>query len=164
MSSRTIPIIMVSILVLSCSGDSGSKDAAQDEAASTGSAIMSEGPPEVSGDVVETASGLRYIIIKEGEGPEPQQGQTVSVHYTGWLTTGSKFDSSVVRGQPLPFPIGTGRVIRGWDEGVMMMRVGEKRRLIIPPSLGYGERGSPPAIPGGSTLIFDVELLGIVEQ
>ncbi len=161
MSSRTIPIIMVSILVLSCSGDSGSKDAAQDEAASTGSAIMSEGPPEVSGDVVETASGLRYIIIKEGEGPEPQQGQTVSVHYTGWLTTGSKFDSSVDRGQPFTFPLGAGRVIRGWDEGVAGMRPGGKRTLIIPPNLGYGAQGAGGVIPPNATLLFEVELIRV---
>lgn len=107
-----------------------------------------------------TESGLRYIDHVVGTGPSPQSGQTVTVHYTGTLTDGSKFDSSVDRGTPFEFTIGIGRVIKGWDEGVMSMKVGGKRRLIIPPQLGYGSRNAGP-IPPNSTLIFEVELLSV---
>lgn len=109
-----------------------------------------------------TASGLKYFDLKAGTGASPHSGQSVTVHYTGWLTNGSKFDSSVDRGQPFTFTIGQGQVIPGWDEGVMSMKVGGKRQLVIPPSLGYGERGTPGGpIPPNATLIFDVELLGV---
>jgi peptidylprolyl isomerase len=107
------------------------------------------------------ASGLKYIDEVVGEGPEPERGTKVSVHYTGRLTNGKKFDSSVDRGRPFEFTIGIGQVIKGWDEGVMSMKVGGKRQLIIPPALGYGARGAPPAIPPNADLIFDVELLGV---
>jgi peptidylprolyl isomerase len=113
---------------------------------------------------VTTASGLRIIDAKVGEGAQPQPGQIVSVHYTGWLFTdggrGKKFDSSLDRGQPFSFTLGEGRVIKGWDEGVATMKVGGSRTLIIPPDLGYGARGAGGVIPPGATLIFDVELLG----
>jgi peptidylprolyl isomerase len=112
-------------------------------------------------DTVTTESGLKYIDTEVGEGATPKKGDKVQVHYTGWLTDGKKFDSSVDRGQPFVFDIGMGRVIKGWDEGVMTMQVGGKRRLIIPPELGYGARGAGGVIPPNATLIFDVELLGI---
>lgn len=110
---------------------------------------------------ITTPSGLKYHDIKVGNGASPRQGQTVFVHYTGWLTNGSKFDSSRDRGQPFDFPLGQGRVIKGWDEGVASMKIGGRRKLTIPSDLGYGPRGMPPVIPPNATLIFDVELLGI---
>jgi len=110
---------------------------------------------------VKTASGLRYTDITVGTGATPQRGQTVTVHYTGTLENGKKFDSSVDRGVPADFRIGVGAVIKGWDEGLMTMKVGGKRHFIIPANLGYGAAGRPPDIPGNSTLIFDVELLGV---
>ena len=113
------------------------------------------------GGVITTASGLQYEVVKEGEGASPDSGQRVTVHYTGTLTDGKKFDSSVDRGQPFTFVIGVGQVIRGWDEGVLSMKVGGKRKLTIPPELGYGARGAGGVIPPNATLIFDVELLGI---
>ena len=113
------------------------------------------------GAEVKTASGLRYTDIVVGTGATPQRGQTVTVHYTGTLENGKKFDSSVDRGTPAEFIIGVGRVIKGWDEGLMTMKVGGKRHFIIPANLGYGAAGRPPDIPGNSTLIFDVELLGV---
>ena len=119
------------------------------------------GIPPLSGPTETTASGLQYIDERVGTGPSPQTGQSVNVHYTGWLTDGTKFDSSVDRGQVFSFQIGRGNVIRGWDEGVASMKVGGKRRLIIPPDLGYGSRGSAGSIPPDATLIFDVELISI---
>jgi FKBP-type peptidyl-prolyl cis-trans isomerase FkpA len=112
-----------------------------------------------TGKEVVTASGLKYTDIVEGTGPSPRAGQTVSVHYTGTLENGTKFDSSVDRGTPYVFRIGTASVIKGWDEGLMTMKVGGKRKLIVPPSLGYGPRGNPPNIPPNATLLFDVELV-----
>lgn len=109
---------------------------------------------------VTTASGLRYLDLVRGEGLSPKVGQTVIVHYTGWLPDGTKFDSSVDRAQPFSFRIGEGQVIKGWDEGVMTMMVGGRRMLFIPPELGYGNRGVGP-IPPNTQLIFEVELLGI---
>ncbi len=110
---------------------------------------------------IQTATGLEYVDLVEGTGARPKPGETVSVHYTGWLKGGQKFDSSVDRGQPFAFPIGKGRVIKGWDEGVATMKVGGKRKLIIPAHLGYGDRGAGNVIPPGATLIFEVELLGV---
>ena len=110
---------------------------------------------------VTTPSGLQYIDEIVGTGPSPQKGQQVTVHYIGYLQDGTKFDSSRDRNQPLPFTIGIGQVIKGWDEGIMSMKVGGKRKLTIPPELGYGQRGAPPAIPPGATLVFEVELLSV---
>ena len=107
-------------------------------------------------------AGLEIQDEKVGSGPSPQKGQTVVVHYTGWLTNGKKFDSSVDRKQPFEFKVGIGQVIKGWDEGVLTMKVGGKRKLTIPPELGYGSRAvGNGLIPANSTLIFDVELLSI---
>jgi peptidylprolyl isomerase len=111
--------------------------------------------------VIQTATGLEYVEILEGTGAPPKPGDSVSVHYTGWLKSGQKFDSSHDRGQPLVFPLGRGRVIKGWDEGVASMKVGGKRKLIIPAHLGYGDRAAGGVIPPGATLIFEVELVGI---
>ena len=114
-------------------------------------------------ETITTDSGLSYIDTEAGAGKAAKAGQTAVVHYTGWLyeggEKGNKFDSSVDRGQPFSFPLGAGRVIRGWDEGVAGMRPGGKRTLIIPPELGYGDRGAGGVIPPGATLLFEVELL-----
>ena len=110
-------------------------------------------------------SGLQYEDTKEGAGASPKTGQTCVMHYTGWLwengAKGKKFDSSVDRGQPFEFPIGQGRVIKGWDEGVATMKIGGKRNLLIPPDLAYGARGAGGVIPPNATLLFEVELLGV---
>ncbi len=110
---------------------------------------------------VTTESGLKYVDLTVGTGREAAAGNHVSVHYTGWLTNGTKFDSSVDRRDPFSFPIGAGKVIRGWDEGVAGMKVGGKRKLTIPPQLGYGARGAGGVIPPNATLVFDVELLEV---
>ena len=112
-----------------------------------------------SGAEVTTASGLKYTDLVVGTGPSPRTGQTAVVHYTGTLTNGTKFDSSRDRGQPMEYVFGRQPMIKGWDEGITTMKVGGRRRLVIPPALGYGDYGSPPKIPGGSTLLFDLELL-----
>ena len=112
-------------------------------------------------DEVTTPSGLKYTDHVVGEGDAPSKGTKVTVHYTGRLTDGKKFDSSVDRGQPFSFTIGVGQVIQGWDEGVMTMKVGGKRTLTIPSGLGYGSRGAGDVIPPHADLVFDVELLGV---
>lgn len=112
-----------------------------------------------SPNMVTTGSGLQYEDIVVGGGASPNRGQTVVVHYTGWLTNGSKFDSSVDRGTPFQFTLGMGQVIKGWDEGVASMKVGGKRKLVIPPNLAYGASGAGGVIPANATLVFEVELL-----
>ncbi|MDZ4792271.1 MAG: FKBP-type peptidyl-prolyl cis-trans isomerase [Hyphomicrobiales bacterium] len=120
---------------------------------------------QAAGTTMTTSSGLQITDATVGDGATPKAGQTCVMHYTGWLykdgAKGQKFDSSVDRGEPFEFPIGRGRVIRGWDEGVVTMKVGGKRTLIIPPELGYGARGAGDVIPPNATLVFDVELLAV---
>ena len=111
------------------------------------------------GAEITTESGLKYIDVTVGNGPSPQRGQTVVVHFTGWLTNGKKFRSSLDENHPFEFPLGFGWVIKGWEEGVATMKVGGKRKLIIPPELGFGQRGVPPDIRPGATLVYEVELL-----
>jgi FKBP-type peptidyl-prolyl cis-trans isomerase FkpA len=106
-------------------------------------------------------AGFWYSDVTVGQGAEAVPGRTVRVHYTGWLPDGTKFDSSRDRGEPFAFTLGSGQVIAGWDEGVKGMKVGGRRKLVLPPQLGYGEGGAPPTIPPGATLVFDVEVLGI---
>ncbi len=127
-----------------------------------------EPPGEESGEdmgdqdeLISTETGLQYVDLVEGTGAMPQTGQTVTVHYTGTLEDGTKFDSSRDRNRPFSFRIGVGQVIKGWDEGVATMRVGGQRKLVIPPDLGYGARGAGGVIPPNATLIFDVELLRV---
>ncbi len=117
--------------------------------------------PEEKPEPVKTESGLLYVDLVEGSGQKAQDGDTAVVHYTGWLEDGTKFDSSVDRGKPFSFRLGAGRVIKGWDEGVVGMRVGTKRKLTIPSHLGYGRRGHGQVIPPDATLIFEVELLDL---
>jgi peptidylprolyl isomerase len=133
-------------------------------------AVLQAGPQKEGGEMgqpgsepktVTTPSGLQFQDLVVGKGESPKSGQQVTVHYTGWLKDGKKFDSSVDRHEPFHFDIGMGQVIKGWDEGVMGMKVGGKRRLTIPPQLGYGTRGAGGVIPPNATLIFEVELLGI---
>jgi peptidylprolyl isomerase len=169
-------LLTLSIALAACGGDSSSTSptsasskpttgatvtAGTPTAAKTPQATAPATPPPLSGQAATTSSGLKYIDIVEGTGASPQLGQTVVVNYTGWLEAdGKKFDSSVDRGQPFSFTIGKGQVIKGWDEGLSTMKVGAKRRLIIPPDLGYGAKANGP-IPANATLIFDVELLQV---
>ena len=118
-------------------------------------------PAKVDGPGVKTPSGLQYWDLAKGTGPQAAKGANVTVHYTGWLLDGKKFDSSLDRNEPFQFSLGAGQVIRGWDEGVAGMHVGGKRQLRIPPELGYGARGAGGVIPPNATLIFDVELLAV---
>ncbi len=121
-------------------------------------------PTKVTGDGIKTASGLQYWDIKVGTGQVAKDGDHVKVHYTGWLTSGKKFDSSVDAHTPFDFRLGKGDVIKGWDEGIAGMKVGGKRQLRIPPDLAYGAAGYKPVIPPNATLIFDVQLLAILPK
>ena len=142
--ARSLAALSVLVMLVSASSRVGAAD----------------GPAKTTGKGTKTASGLQYWDLKKGTGAVAKAGQTVKVHYTGWLTDGKKFDSSVDRNEPFEFKLGAGMVIRGWDEGVAGMKVGGKRQLRIPPDLGYGAAGAGP-IPPNSTLVFDVELLGV---
>lgn len=157
--SKLLPYCLVAGILPGCEGESLKERYIRDDFKG---AMMTT---KTADGFTQTASGLKYLIEKEGAGDSPRRGQTVTVHYTGWLDEngqpGKKFDSSIDRGQPFQFVIGIGQVIRGWDEGVAMMKVGEKRRLIIPSSLGYGAHAVGGIIPANSTLIFDVELIRV---
>jgi FKBP-type peptidyl-prolyl cis-trans isomerase len=150
---RVFALVAVVGLCVGCSGGNSGKGAEPK--------TSSDNAQASSAEVVTTASGLKYQVLQAGTGEVAKAGQNVSVHYTGWLTNGQKFDSSVDRGQPFQFALGAGQVIRGWDEGVAGMKVGEKRKLTIPPQLGYGAGGAGNVIPPNATLVFDVELLGV---
>jgi FKBP-type peptidyl-prolyl cis-trans isomerase len=131
-------------------------------AAKKAAAPNTDSPSKVTGEGVKTDSGLIYWDIRVGNGQTAKEGSHVRVHYTGWLTTGKKFDSSVDAGKPFDFTIGNREVIKGWEEGVAGMRVGGKRQLRIPPALGYGAEGTPGGpIPANATLVFDIQLLGL---
>ncbi len=160
MRYRFVAVALVGLVLLAC-GDGDEDQAAPATSPAPTQAQVEGGPPPVSGEATVTESGLQIIDIEVGTGDEVQAGQTASVHYTGWLADGTKFDSSLDRGQPFAFPVGAGQVIAGWDEGVVGMKVGGKRRLIIPSDLAYGPQGRPPLIPANAELTFDVELLEI---
>ena len=152
-------VIAIAILMLTAVSAFGQSDAAKK--APTATHPNTNAPTKVAGNPKRTLSGLEYWDIQVGTGATASTGQKVKVHYTGWLLSGKKFDSSVDAGRPFSFTLGAREVIKGWDEGVAGMKVGGKRQLRIPPDLAYGERGYPGAIPPNATLIFDVQLLGV---
>lgn len=123
--------------------------------------IQEAGPPPVEGDTITTDSGLKYIVVISGDGRRAERYRPVRVHYSGWLEDGTLFDSSLLAGEPVEFELGAGQVIRAWDEGVNLMRVGDKWRFIVPPELGYGRRGYPGVVPSDATLIFDMVLVAV---
>jgi FKBP-type peptidyl-prolyl cis-trans isomerase len=157
--------VAIAAAMIGCSGSG-------DKAANTPSNAQQAAPPAAEPpaaaaqpagphDTITTPSGLRYVFLQHGSGPQAMPGQTVSVHYVGTLTSGKKFDSSRDRQQPFQFQLGAHRVIPGWDEGVALLHVGDRVVFIIPGNLAYGAGGAPPDIPPNATLIFDVELLGV---
>jgi peptidylprolyl isomerase len=141
-------VLLFALFLSACGGDAGPK----------GSKLSAELGID-SAALTRTPSGLQYQEVAPGSGAAAKPGQIAVVHYTGWLTDGTKFDSSRDRGEPFSFPIGVGQVIPGWDEGVAGMKAGGRRRLVIPSDLAYGPEGSPPVIPPDATLVFDVELV-----
>lgn len=171
---RRMCAVATVVILVACGGDESEEDEIYDTDAPVEeettmpepepAPIASEYAPELGvelGSMTETESGLRYVILEEGSGEVAEAGDPVLVHYTGWLSSGEKFDSSRDRGEPFQFLLGAGRVIPGWDEGVAGMAVGERRKLVIPPELGYGAAGAGAVIPPNATLVFDVELIEV---
>ena len=144
-----------------CAAGGGTGTGSNSTSTTTTTTTTTTGAAGVTSGAITLPSGLKYEDLKVGDGAVAETGNTVSVHYTGWLADGTKFDSSLDRGQPFEFTLGNGNVIRGWDEGVKGMKVGGKRKLTIPPDLGYGAAGAGGTIPPNATLTFDVELLGV---
>ena len=163
---KLVVILIISMfLVFGCEKENNQTEGSSEMSESTPQEEMmssQSGPAMVSeADYQTTESGLKYAILKKTDGEKPQNGQTVAVHYSGWLPDGKNFDSSYKRNKPFEFVLGQRQVIRGWDEGIALLHKGEKAQLVIPPKLGYGQRGIPGVIPENSTLIFDVELVDI---
>ena len=157
---------LMTLAALGCqqSGTGGSTAATTSNSSSSSSPQGTAAEPSVNPDAAageKAVAGLKIDDLKVGEGAVAETGKTVKVHYTGTLTDGTKFDSSLDRGEPFSFQLGAGQVIRGWDEGVKGMRVGGKRKLTIPPDMGYGAAGAPPKIPPNATLMFEIELLEV---
>ena len=150
-------LLLAATLIFACA----QKDSAVPEQNKGGKVMDEKNAGNLPAGLVTTSSGLQYEDLVPGSGVSPQAGKTVTVHYTGWLTDGTKFDSSVDRNEPFTFRIGAGEVIRGWDEGVMSMKIGGKRKLLIPAALGYGTAGAGGVIPPNATLVFEVILLDI---
>lgn len=159
--NRKFAIVLALSLVLGVLFGCGGND--KPAASGASSTPSSSSPMKVSGSPTATPSGLQYWDIVVGTGPTAAAGSTVKVHYSGFLTSGAKFDSSRDRGEPFSFQLGAGQVIKGWDEGVAGMKVGGQRQLRIPPQLGYGAEGAGGVIPPNATLIFDVELLDVAK-
>jgi FKBP-type peptidyl-prolyl cis-trans isomerase len=158
---KLIPILLIfALIVVGCSKKQDDRQARRAVRDQKGQGAPAQG----SGNMVTTASGLQYEDITTGTGIIAEAGKVASVHYTGWLTNGTKFDSSIDRGHPFDFLMGAGQVIKGWDEGVQGMKVGGKRKLVIPPSIAYGDRGNGTLIPPGATLILEVELLDVEDR
>ena len=151
---KRLIVIPLALALAACGGDTTTEPLTDDDFA-----------PELNVNLdamTKTASGLYVQDITEGMGDEATSGDTVTVHFEGWLSNGTKFDSSRDRNEPFSFLLGAGTVIRGWDEGVAGMQVGGFRKLVIPPELGFGVTGAPPTIPGNATLVFDIELLEVM--
>ena len=156
----TIAFIMYLLLIIGCGKNDNETEGRTEMAESTQSS--QDGPAKVNdADYQITESGLKYAILKKTDGESPKNGQTVAVHYSGWLPDGKNFDSSYKRNKPFEFVLGARQVIPGWDEGIALLHKGEKAQLVLPPDLGYGQRGIPGVIPENATLIFDVELVDI---
>jgi FKBP-type peptidyl-prolyl cis-trans isomerase FkpA len=157
----TISVIVFLLIAFFVYRDYTTRTGSSTQAGSYPIGTLDSTPPSLSANAVTTASGLQYEDLQVGTGATAKVGDSVSVNYTGWLTDGTKFDSSLDRNMPFDFTLGQGGVIAGWDEGVQGMQVGGTRLLVIPPALGYGANGYPPTIPANATLIFEVQLVSI---